>query len=159
MKKRLKNTNILGIAFLIVVTSGFLWAGQSDLPEPDALQETYLEGTREERGLQCANEVATLLGGECSSCHNDDVTELTEKGNRAKSDMQASIAIGVRCNYCHAVNKRFTNKYKIAVKMFELSEMMDVECSLCHNGKDNLTPAGSTSKNSYVTAKMEEKRQ
>ena len=157
MKKRLKNTNILSIAFLIVVTSGFLWAGQSDLPEPDALQETYLEGTREERGLQCANEVATLLGGECSSCHNDDVTELTEKGNRAKSDMQASIAIGVRCNYCHAVNKRFTNKYKIAVKMFELSEMMDVECSLCHNGKDNLTPAGSTARTAMLLQKWKKK--
>jgi nitrate/TMAO reductase-like tetraheme cytochrome c subunit len=153
----MKKTNILGIAFLIVVTSGFLWAGQSDLPEPDALEETYLKGTREEKSRQCGNEVAALLGDECSSCHNSNVTEFTERGSRANRDMQASIAIGVMCDYCHAGNKRFTNKYAIAGKMFELSEMMDVKCDLCHNGKDNLTPEGSTAKTAMLLQKWKKR--
>ncbi len=157
MKKTLKNTNILGIAFLIVLTSGFLWAGQLDLPEPDALQETYLKGTREEKSRQCDNEVASLFVVECSFCHNDDVTEFTEKGNRAKTDMKASIAIGVKCDYCHAGKKKFTNKYKTAEKMFRLSEMMDVECDFCHKGKDVLTPEGSTARTAMLLQKWKKK--
>ena len=153
----MKKTNILGIAFLIVVTSGFLWAGQSDLPEPDALEETYLKGTREERGIQCAKEVASLLGEECSFCHNGEVTEFTESGNRARTDMHASIAIGAKCNYCHTGRKQFTKKFEMAEKMFELSEMMDVKCDLCHNGKDNLTPEGSTAKTAMLLQKWKKK--
>lgn len=153
----MKKTIILGIAFLMVLTSGLLWAGQSDLPELDALQETYLKGTREEKGRQCANEVAALLEEECSSCHDNDVTEFTEKGNRAKRDMHASIAIGVKCNYCHTGNNRFTSKYKIAGKMFELSEMMDVKCDFCHNGKETLTPEGSTAKTAMLLQKWTKK--
>ncbi|MHC4321174.1 MAG: hypothetical protein ACYST3_02755 [Planctomycetota bacterium] len=157
MKKTLKNTNILGIAFLIVLTSGFLWAGQLDLPEPDALQETYLKGTREEKSRQCGNEVASLLGEECSFCHNDDVTEFTEKGNRAKSDMKASIAIGVKCDYCHAGKKQFTEKFGMAEKMFKLSDMMDVECSFCHTGKDILTPNGKTARTAMLLQRWAKK--
>ncbi|MBC8551062.1 MAG: hypothetical protein H8D23_15565 [Candidatus Brocadiales bacterium] len=157
MKKTLKNTNILGVAFLIVLTSGFLWAGQSDLPEPDSLQETYLKGTREVRGLQCANEVASLFGEECSFCHNDDVTEFTGKGTRANVDMKAAIAIGVKCDYCHAGRKQFTNKLEMAVKMFGLSEMMDVECDFCHNGKNILTPEGSTARTAMLLQKWKKK--
>ena len=157
MKKTLKYTNILSISFMIVLTSGFLLAGQSALPEPDALQETYLKGTREQKGHQCANEVAALFGEECSSCHNNNVTVFTERGSRAKRDMQVSIAIGVKCNYCHAGNKRFTSKYTIAGKMFELSEIMDVKCSFCHNGKDNLTPEGSTAKTAMLLQKWTKK--
>ncbi|MBC8548459.1 MAG: hypothetical protein H8D23_02315 [Candidatus Brocadiales bacterium] len=157
MKKTLKNTNILGIAFLIVLTSGFLCAGQSDLPEPDALQETYLNGTREEKSRQCGNEVASLLGEECSFCHNDDVTEFTEKGTRAKRDMQASIAIGVKCDYCHAGRNQFTKKFEMAEKMFKLSEMMDVECNFCHRGKDILTPKGSTARTAMLLQKWQKK--
>lgn len=157
MKKMLKNTNILGIAFLIVLTSGFLWAEQLDLPEPDALQETYLKGTREEKSLQCGNEIASLLGEECSFCHNDDVTEFTENGNRAKVDMKASIAIGVKCDYCHAGKKQFTKKFGMAEKMFKLSEMMDVECNFCHTGKDILTPEGSTAKTAMLLQKWRKK--
>ena len=153
----MKKTNILGITFLIVVASSFLWAGQSDLPEPDALQETYLKGTREERGLQCAKEVASLLGEECSFCHNGEVTEFTESGNRARTDMHASIAIGAKCNYCHTGRKQFTKKFEMAEKMFELSEMMDVKCDLCHNGKDNLTPEGSTAKTAMLLQKWKKK--
>ena len=153
----MKKTNILGIAFLIVVTSSFLWAEQSDLPEPDELQETYLKGTREERGLQCAKEVASLLGEECSFCHNGEVTEFTEKGNRARTDMQASIAIGAKCNYCHTGRNKFTKKFEMAEKMFELSEMMDVKCDLCHNGKDNLTPEGSTAKTAMLLQKWKKR--
>ncbi len=157
MKKTLKNTNILGIAFLIVITSGFLWAEQLDLPEPDALPETYLKGTREEKSLQCTNEVASLLGEKCSFCHNGEVTEFTKNGSRAKRDMQASIAIGVKCNYCHAGDKRYTNKYKTAEKMFRLSEMMDVECDFCHNGKDVLTLEGSTARTAMLLQKWKKK--
>ncbi|KHE92200.1 MAG: hypothetical protein K8F52_15035 [Candidatus Scalindua rubra] len=157
MKRTLENTNILGIAFLIVLTSGFLWAGRSDLPEPDALQETYLKGTREEKSSQCANEVASLFGQECSFCHNDDITEFTAKGNRAKSDMLASIAIGVKCDYCHAGEKQYTKKFEMAGKMFELSEMMDVECDFCHNGKDILTLEGSTARTAMLLQKWKKK--
>ena len=71
--------------------------------------------------------------------------------------MKASIATGVKCNYCHAGNKRFTNKSEIAEKMFELSEMMDVECRLLPQWKRTLTPEGST-KDCYVTTKMEERK-
>ena len=157
MKKTLKYTNILSISFMIVLTSGFLLAGQSALPEPDALQETYLKGTREQKGHQCANEVAALFGEECSSCHDNNVTVFTEKGNRAKSDMLASIAIGVKCDYCHAGRHQFTNKLEMAEKMFELSEMMDVECDFCHNGKDTLALAGSTARTAMLLQKWKRK--
>ncbi len=157
MKKTLKNTNILGIVFLIVLTSGFLRAGQLELPEPDALQETYLKGTREEKSRQCGNEVASSFGEECSFCHNDDVTEFTEKGNRAKADMKASIALGVKCDYCHTGKKQFTKKFKMAEKMFKLSEMMDVECDLCHDGKDILTPKGKTARTAMLLQKWKRK--
>lgn len=157
MTKTMKNTNILGIAFVIVVTSGFLWAGQSDLPEPDALPETYLKGTREEKSRQCRSEVASSLGQECSFCHNDDVTEFTEKGTRAKTDMKAAIAIGVKCDYCHAGKKQVTKKFKIAEKMFKLSEMMDIECNFCHSGKGVLTPEGRTAKTAMLLQKWAKK--
>ena len=58
---------------LIVLTTGFLWAGQLDLPEPDTLQESYLKGSRDEKSRQCRSEVASSLGEECSFCHNDEV--------------------------------------------------------------------------------------
>ncbi|MDP6924888.1 MAG: hypothetical protein R2568_10485 [Candidatus Scalindua sp.] len=153
----MKKTNIFGIAFLIVITSGLLWAGQSDLPEPDALSETYLKGTREEKSWQCGNEVAVLLGEKCSACHDDDVTEFTEKGNRAKADMKVSIAIGVKCDYCHAGKKQFTKKLEMAEKMFELSGMMGVDCDYCHNGKDTLTPAGNTARTAMLLQKWNKK--
>jgi hypothetical protein len=43
MKMTLNCTCLLGVVFLIAVTSGFLRAGQLVLPEPDILQETYLK--------------------------------------------------------------------------------------------------------------------
>jgi nitrate/TMAO reductase-like tetraheme cytochrome c subunit len=157
MINTLKNTNILGIAFLIVLTSGFLRAGQLDLPEPEALQETYLKGSREEKSWQCRNEVASSLGQECSFCHNDDVTEFTEKGNRAIKDMKVAIALGVKCDYCHTGKKQFTKKFKMAEKMFKLSEMMDVECNFCHTGKDILTHRGRTAKTAMLLQKWTKK--
>ena len=97
----MKIITIFSIAFLIVFSSELLEAGQLDLPEPDVLQESYLKGSREEKSRQCRNDVASSLGKECSFCHNNDVTDFTEKGNKAKEDMKAAIAIGVKCDYCH----------------------------------------------------------
>ncbi len=145
-----KKFNILSIAIFIVFTSDFLWAGQLELPKLDALQESYLKGSREEKSRQCRNEVASSLGEECSFCHNNDVTEFTEKGNRAKRDMKASIAIGVKCDYCHAGNEQFTKKFEMADKMFKLSEMMDIECNFCHSGKEVLTPKGRTARTAML---------
>jgi nitrate/TMAO reductase-like tetraheme cytochrome c subunit len=130
-----------------------LWAGQLDLPGPDELQESYLKGNREEKSRQCRNEVAASLGEECSFCHSDDVTEFTDQGNKAKRDMKAAIAIGVKCDYCHVGKEQFTKKFEIADKMFKLSEMMDVECDFCHSGKDVLTPKGRTARTAMLLQK------
>ncbi len=95
-------------------------------------------------------EVASALGRECSFCHNEDVTDLTEKGEKAKVDMKAATAVGVKCDYCHAGKKQFTDKLEVAAKMFKLKEMMDVECSFCHAGKDVLTQNGITAKTAMI---------
>jgi len=150
MINNMKIINIFSIAFLIVFTSELSGAGQSDLPEPDELIEYYLKGSRDEKSRQCRKEVASLFGGKCTSCHNDDVTDFTEKGNRAKEDMKAAIAIGVTCEYCHAGKEHFTDKFEMAVNMFRLSEMMDVECNMCHKGKGILTPQGKTAKTAML---------
>ena len=157
MTKNMKNINISGIVILIVFSSGLLLsAGPSDIPEPDALQETYLQGNREEKKLQCSKEVASALGEECSSCHNDDVTDFTKKGERAKEDMKAAIAIGVKCDYCHAGKEQFTGRLEVAAKMFRLSEMMDIECNYCHAGKDILTQEGKMAKTAMMLQKWSE---
>jgi nitrate/TMAO reductase-like tetraheme cytochrome c subunit len=150
MIKNMKMINIFSIAFLIVFSSELSGAEQSGLPEPDELKESYLNGSREEKSQQCRKEVASLFGGECTSCHNDDVTVFTEKGNKAKEDMKAAIAMGVKCEYCHAGKEHFSDKFKIAVNMFKLSELMAVECDFCHKGKDILTPRGETAKISML---------
>ena len=146
----MKIINIFSIAFLIVLSSELLGAGQIDLPEPDELEESYLEGTREEKSKQCEKEVASILKEECSSCHNEDVTVFTEKGNKAKEDMKTAIALGVKCEYCHAGKERFTDKFEMAVNMAKLSEMMDVECNFCHKGKKILTTQGKTAKTAML---------
>ncbi len=150
MVNNMKIINIFSIAFLIVFSSDVLGAEQFGLPEPDELEESYLKGSREEKSLQCRKEVASLFGRECTSCHNDDVTDFTKKGNKAKEDMKAAIAIGVKCEYCHAGNEQFTDKFEMAVNMFKLSEMIDVECNFCHKGKDILTPQGETAKTAML---------
>ena len=71
--------------------------------------------------------------------------------------MKASIALGVKCDYCHAGKKQFTKKFKMAEKMFKLSEMMDVECDFCHNGKDILTPKGKTARTAMLLQKWKRK--
>jgi nitrate/TMAO reductase-like tetraheme cytochrome c subunit len=131
------------------------WAGKPEgitkqQAEPDALNESYLKGSREEKSQQCRNEIASLLEEECSSCHNEDVTVFTEKGNKTKEDMKAAIAIGVKCEYCHAGKEQFTDKFEMALNMFKLSEMMDVECNLCHKGKDILTSKGRTARTAML---------
>ncbi len=146
MINNIKIINVFSIAFLIVFSSELLGAEQLSLPEPDELEESYLKGNREEKSQQCRQEVASLFKGKCTSCHNDNVTFFTKKGNKAKEDMRASVAMGVKCEYCHTGNEQFTDKFEIAVNMDKLSEMMDVECNFCHKGKDNLTPQGETSK-------------
>ncbi len=157
MTKNMKNISISGIVILIVFSSGLLLsAGQSDLPEPEMLQESYLQGSREEMSQQCSKEVASALGEECSFCHNDDVTDFTEKGERAKEDMKAAIAIGVKCDYCHAGEKQFTDKLEVAARMFELSEMMAIECDYCHAGKDILTHEGKMAKTAMMLQKWSE---
>ncbi len=157
MTKNMKNISIFGIVILMVFSSGLLLsAGPSDIPEPDALQETYLQGNREEKKLQCSKEVASALGEECSSCHNDDVTDFTKKGERAKEDMKAAIAIGVKCDYCHAGKEQFTGKLEVAAKMFRLSEMMDIKCNYCHAGKNILTQEGKMAKTAMMLQKWSE---
>jgi len=142
--------SIASIAFLIVFTSELSGAGQSDLPEPDELEESYLKGSREEKSRQCRKEIASLFGGKCTLCHNDNVTDFKKKGNKAKEDMKAAIAIGVTCEYCHAGNGHFTDKFEMAVNMFRLSEMMAVECDFCHKGKGILTSQGKTAKTAML---------
>ena len=152
----MKNISISDIILLIVFSSELLSAGQSDLPEPEMLQESYLQGSREERNQQCSKEVSSALGRECTFCHNEDVTHFTEKGERAKKDMKASITIGVKCDYCHAGKKQFTDKLEVATRMFRLSEMMAVECSYCHAGKDILTHKGKMAKTAMMLQKWSE---
>jgi len=151
MNKNMKIITIFIITFLVVFSSGLLLSeGQSDIPEPDVLQGYYLNGTREEKSRQCSEEVASALGRECSFCHNEDVTDFTEKGNKAKFMMRGAMAIGVKCNYCHAGKKQFTEKLEVAAKMIKLAEMMDVECSYCHAGKGVLTQKGMTAKTAMI---------
>lgn len=150
MNKNMKIINIFSITFLIAFSSGLLNAEQVDIQEPEMLQETYLKGNREERGRLCSKEVAPALGQECSFCHNEDVTKFTKKGNKAKFMMKNAIALGVKCNYCHAGKKQFTDKLEVAAKMIKLGEMMNVECSYCHAGKKVLTQKGVTAKTAMI---------
>ncbi len=150
MIKIMKNINVISIVFLIVFSSGLLRSEELDLPEPDELQETYMVGSRDAKRKQCSEEVAPALGRKCSACHNDDVTELTKKGNKAKFMMRAAVALGVKCDYCHAGKKQFTDKLEIATKMIKLAEMMDVECGFCHAGKGNFTHEGKTAKTAMI---------
>ncbi len=150
MKNSMKIINVFSIAFLIFISSELIEAGQLDIPEPDELEESYLKGSREEKSRQCRKEVALLFGGKCTTCHNNDVTDFTEKGNKAKEDMKAAIAVGVKCEYCHADKEHFAGRFEIAVGMFRLSEMMDVECNFCHKGRHILTPRGETAKISML---------
>ena len=151
MNKYMKKIDILSITFLIAFSSGLLNAEQIDIPEPETLQESYLQGNREEKSRQCSEEVASALGRECSFCHNEDVTDFTKKGNKATFMMRNAIALGVKCNYCHAGKKQFTDKLEVAAKMLKLADMMDVKCSYCHAGKDNAGNANLTNKG--MTAK------
>ena len=100
--------------------------------------------------------MAPALGVECTFCHNDDVTDFTEKGEKAKVDMKAAMAIGVKCDYCHAGKEQFTDKLEVAAKMIKLAEMMDVECNYCHAGKDVLTNEGKTAKTAMILQKWSE---
>jgi nitrate/TMAO reductase-like tetraheme cytochrome c subunit len=147
----MKNINIISITFLIAFSSSLLNAEQVDIPEPEMLQESYLQGTRDKKREQCSEEVASALGRECSFCHNEDVTDFTEKGIKAKVDMKAATAVGVKCNYCHAGKKQFTDKLEVAAKMLKMAEMMDVECSFCHAGKKNvLTQKGIAARTAMI---------
>ena len=83
MTRNMKNISISGIILLIVFSSELLSAGQSDLPEPEMLRESYLQDSREERNQQCSKEVSSALGRECTFCHNEDVPHFTEKGDRS----------------------------------------------------------------------------
>jgi hypothetical protein len=151
MLNKMKIVSVFSIAFLIVVSSGLIGAAQLDILESDELEESYLKGSREEKSQQCRKEIALLFGGECTTCHNNDVTAFTEKGNRARDDMKVSIAIGVKCEYCHADKEHFAGRIEIAVNMFRLSEMMNVECDFCHKGRHILTPRGETAKISMLS--------
>ena len=142
MNKFMKNINIISITFLIAFSSGLLNAEQKDIPEPEMLQESYLQGTRDKKREQCSEEVASALGRECSFCHNEDVTDFTEKGVKAKVDMKAATAVGVKCNYCHAGKKQFTDKLEVTAKMFKLTEMIDVEFSFAMQEKAFLLTKG-----------------
>ncbi len=64
--------------------------------------------------------------------------------------MKAAIALGVKCDYCHAGTKQFTKKLEVAVKMIKLAEMMEVECIFCHAGKDVFTQKGMTAKTAMI---------
>ncbi len=150
MKNYMKKINIIGITFLIAFSSELLNAEQVTISEPEMLQESYLQGTRDAKRQQCSEEVAPALGRECSFCHNEDVTDFTKKGERAKKDMKAATSIGVKCDYCHAGKKQFTEKLEVSAKMFKLTEMMDIECSFCHAGKGVLTQKGMTAKTAMI---------
>ena len=71
MIKTIININVLSFTFLIVlclgitnvVSSNFqsgeiVSQSEPQVPEPDRLQETYLKGNKEEKSLQCSEEVA-----------------------------------------------------------------------------------------------------
>ena len=146
----MKNIYIIIITFITVFSSGLLNAEQVDNPEPEMLQESYLQGTRDKKREQCSEEVASALGRECSFCHNEDVTDFTEKGVKAKVDMKAATAVGVKCDYCHAGKKQFTDKLEVAAKMLKMAEMMDVECSFCHAGKKAFTQKGITARTAMI---------
>ncbi len=150
MINSMKIINVFSIAFLIVVSSELIGAEQLDIPEPDKLEESYLKGSREEKSQQCRKEVALIFGGKCTTCHNDIVTDFTKKGNKAKEDMRAAIAIGVKCEYCHTEEEHSADRFEIGASMFRLSEMMDVECGFCHKGRHILTPQGETAKISML---------
>ncbi len=150
MIKTIKNIYIVNTIFFVFLFSGLLVAEELDLPEPDELEEAFLVGSSEEKSRQCSTEVASSLGRKCSFCHNEDVTEFTKKGDKAKFMMKAAIAIGVKCNYCHTGKKKFTDKLEVAAKMFKLAEMMDVKCDLCHSGRDTLTHQGKTAKTAML---------
>ncbi len=148
-----KYITIVNLAYFSFLS--FLWlealdADQLKLPAPDPLQNTYLQGNRDERERQCSKEVATSLGEECSFCHNDTVTTFTENGEKSKKMMNAAVSIGVKCNYCHNGKKQFTEKKEIANKMFELSDIMGVNCHYCHAGKALLTSSGKTAKTAMI---------
>jgi nitrate/TMAO reductase-like tetraheme cytochrome c subunit len=151
MLNKMKIINVFSIAFLIVVSTELIGAEHLDILKPDELEESYLKGSREEKSQQCRKEVALLFGGECTTCHNNDVTDFTEKGNRARDDMKVAIAIGVKCEYCHADKEHFAGRFEIAVNMFRLSEMMNVECDFCHKGRHILTSRGETAKISMLS--------
>ncbi len=157
MIKIVKYLNVMSIVFLIVFLSGLLRAEELDLPEPEGLQETFLVGSRDAKHQQCSEEVAPALGRKCSFCHNDEVSEFTKKGKKAKFMMRAAVSLGVKCNFCHAGKKKFTKKSEIAVKMIKLAEMMDVECNFCHAGKDNFTHAGKTAKTAMILQRWAKK--
>ncbi|MDR4499150.1 MAG: hypothetical protein MRK02_14715 [Candidatus Scalindua sp.] len=163
MRKNRKKITIAGCICFIVLWLGELEADQlelrrggsvliseGELPEPDVLQKKYLKGDTEEKSRQCREEVSVPLGQECSFCHNDDRTVFTENGEKAGKMMDASVAIGVTCDYCHSGKSRFTERKEIAEKMFELSEMMGVECDYCHAGKSVLTGEGKTAKTAMI---------
>ncbi len=150
MLNKMKIINVFSIAFLIVLSSGLTGAGQLESLESEKLEESYLKGSREEKSQQCRKEVALLFGGKCTTCHNNDVTDFTKKGDKARVDMKAAIAIDVKCEYCHADKEHFAGRFEIAVNMFRLSEMMDVECNFCHKGRHILTSRGETAKISML---------
>ncbi len=83
MNKYMKKINIISFTFLLAFSFGTLNAEQVDIPEPEKLQKSYLQGNRDGKSQQCSEEVASALGRECSFCHNEDVTAFTEKGNKA----------------------------------------------------------------------------
>ena len=68
------------------------------------------------------------------------------------------MALGVKCKFCHAGKKQFTDKLEVAAKMIKLAEMMDVECNFCHAGKGNFTHAGKDGKDRYDITEMGKKR-
>ena len=72
--------------------------------------------------------------------------------------MQAAVAIGVKCNYCHAGKKKFTDKLEVATKMFKLAEMMDVKCDFLPCGKGCIYPSGKDCKNCYVITELGKNR-
>jgi len=150
MNKFMKNIYIIIITFITAFSSGLLNAEQVDIPEPEMLQKSYLQGTRDAKREQCSEEVASALGRECSFCHNEDVTDFTEKGVKAKVDMKAATVVGVKCDYCHAGKKQFTDKLEVAAKMLKMAEMMDVECSFCHAGKKAFTQKGITARTAMI---------
>ncbi len=150
MINKIKIINVFSIVLLLIISSKLIGAEQSGIPESGKLEESYLKGSREEKSQQCREEVALLFGGECTTCHNNDVTDFTEKGNKAQDDMKAAIAVGVKCEYCHADKEHFADRFDIASSMFRLSEIMDVECDFCHKGRHILTPRGQTSKISML---------